>query len=252
MGFRFRKQIKIAPGVKLNINKDSASVSVGGKGITHTVSTTGKTTTTVGIPGSGISYSTSSGAKKETNSEQKPKHNDTDELVLSSGLPSGWLYENRSLTEPSKMIYSYLLEKYFEEKNKGVLSKYAALKSFVSYIYDLQCSCASKGENFTQWFSVFICDSASVDMYTEKLKYMEDNLLELLKKEELVKQLKTDLLEIIKDEPGVVQAELYKRFDPELKSDISRELYYFAANDIITREKSGRSYKLYIKSRPPA
>ena len=241
MGFKFKKQINIAPGVRLNIGKKSASVSVGGKGLTNTFSTTGKTTTTVGIPGSGVYYSTSSGTKKETHSES----NNADDLILSSGLPSGWLYENRSITEPSKMIYSYLQEKYFEEKNKGVLSKYAALKSFVSYIYDLQDSCASKGENFSKWFSVFVCDQDSIAMYTEKLKYLEDNLLELLKKEELVKKLKTDLLEIIKAEPGVVQSDLYKRFDAELKADISNELYWMTTNGVITREKSGRSYQLF-------
>jgi hypothetical protein len=250
MGFRFRKQIKIAPGVKLNINKDSASISVGGKGLTHTVSTTGKETTTVGLPGSGLSYSTTSGAKKEVQPDSKSDSQEThDSIQLTSGLPSGWLYENKNMTEPAKLIYRYLQEKYFEEKDKGVLSKYAALKSFVAYIQDLQESCASMDENFTQWFSVFVCDKASVDMYTEKLKDMEDNLFDLLKKEEVIKQLKTDLLEIIKSEPGVVQSDLYKRFDEELKPDISNELYWFSRDGVIEREKSGRSYKLYMKQK---
>ena len=31
MGLRFRKSVKIAPGVKLNIGKKSVGVSVGGK-----------------------------------------------------------------------------------------------------------------------------------------------------------------------------------------------------------------------------
>jgi hypothetical protein len=41
MGFRFRKSIKIAPGVRLNIGKISASISVGGRGVRHTISSTG-------------------------------------------------------------------------------------------------------------------------------------------------------------------------------------------------------------------
>lgn len=68
MGLKYRKQIKIAPGVKLNINKKSASISVGGKGLSKTISTTGKTTTTVGIPGSGLSYSTTDSTKKPSES----------------------------------------------------------------------------------------------------------------------------------------------------------------------------------------
>lgn len=35
MGFRFRKSIKLAPGVKLNLGGKSGSVSFGGKGISY-------------------------------------------------------------------------------------------------------------------------------------------------------------------------------------------------------------------------
>ena len=37
MGFRFRKSVKIAPGVRLNLNRKSASISLGGKGAHYTV-----------------------------------------------------------------------------------------------------------------------------------------------------------------------------------------------------------------------
>lgn len=54
--FRFRKSIKIAPGVKLNFNKKSSSITFGGKGAHYTVNSNGKRTTSVGIPGTGLSY----------------------------------------------------------------------------------------------------------------------------------------------------------------------------------------------------
>lgn len=66
MGLRFRKSIKIAPSVKLNLNKKSSSITFGGKGIHHTISSTGKKTTTVGVPGTGISYSKTSGGGHKT------------------------------------------------------------------------------------------------------------------------------------------------------------------------------------------
>lgn len=66
MGLRFRKSIKVAPGVKVNLGKKSASVSVGTKGARYTVSSTGKKTTSVGIPGTGASYVTSTGGAKHT------------------------------------------------------------------------------------------------------------------------------------------------------------------------------------------
>lgn len=68
MGLRFRKSKKIAPGVRLNIGKKSASVSFGTKGAHYTINSKGKRTTTVGIPGSGISYTSSSGGGKKKRS----------------------------------------------------------------------------------------------------------------------------------------------------------------------------------------
>ncbi len=55
MGFRYRKQIKIAPGFKLNLSKSGTSLSIGERGATLNVGRHGETITT-GIPGSGLSY----------------------------------------------------------------------------------------------------------------------------------------------------------------------------------------------------
>lgn len=64
MGFRFRKSIKIAPGVRVNIGKKSTSISFGGKGARYTISSTGRKTASVGIPGTGISYTATESKKK--------------------------------------------------------------------------------------------------------------------------------------------------------------------------------------------
>ena len=56
MGLRYRKQVKVAPGVKLNISKSGISTSVGKPGSTLNFSKRG-TKATVGIPGSDVSYS---------------------------------------------------------------------------------------------------------------------------------------------------------------------------------------------------
>lgn len=72
MGLRVRKSIKIAPGVKINLGKKSAGISLGGKGFHYTVNSSGRKTTTVGIPGTGINYSTTS-RKKHSNAKAKRK-----------------------------------------------------------------------------------------------------------------------------------------------------------------------------------
>lgn len=56
MGFRFRRRIRIAPGIRLNVSKSGVSTSLGGHGFTVNLGR-GKTRTTVGLPGTGISYS---------------------------------------------------------------------------------------------------------------------------------------------------------------------------------------------------
>lgn len=65
MGLRFRKSIKLGAGVRLNLNKKSMGLSVGGKGFRYSVNTSGRRTTTIGIPGSGMSYThtSSSGSR---------------------------------------------------------------------------------------------------------------------------------------------------------------------------------------------
>lgn len=53
--FRFRKSIKLAPGIKINLNKKSVSLTTGIKGFHHTIGTRGSQTT-IGLPGTGLSY----------------------------------------------------------------------------------------------------------------------------------------------------------------------------------------------------
>ena len=53
--FRFRRTIKLFPGIRWNIGKKSTSLSLGGRGAHYTVGTSGSRTT-VGIPGTGLSY----------------------------------------------------------------------------------------------------------------------------------------------------------------------------------------------------
>jgi hypothetical protein len=79
--FRFRRSIKILPGVRWNFGKRSSSVSFGGRGFHYTIGSTGRRTT-IGIPGTGLSYTSLSrrsssekrGAAKWSASQQKTFH----------------------------------------------------------------------------------------------------------------------------------------------------------------------------------
>lgn len=56
MAFRFQRRIKIAPGIRLNVSKTGASLSVGRDGATVNLNKNG-VRGTAGIPGTGLSYS---------------------------------------------------------------------------------------------------------------------------------------------------------------------------------------------------
>jgi hypothetical protein len=52
MPFRFHKSIRVLPGVRINIGKKSASITLGGKHTPHlTVNTKGQRTESVDLPG---------------------------------------------------------------------------------------------------------------------------------------------------------------------------------------------------------
>ncbi len=74
MGFRFRKSIKIAPGIRINLTKKGvSSVSIGKRGATVNVGKKG-TRGTVGLPGSGLSYSAYKAHGKSTSKTHPQQH----------------------------------------------------------------------------------------------------------------------------------------------------------------------------------
>lgn len=73
MGLRFRKTISILPGVRLNLGKSTASISVGMPGFRKTFNTKGQVTTTVGLPGTGLYYVDTKNPKKESARKKEDK-----------------------------------------------------------------------------------------------------------------------------------------------------------------------------------
>ena len=89
MGFRYRKTIKIVPGVKLNLSKSGVSTSIGRAGATVNIGH-GRVKSTVGLPGSGMSYSKSTSTRtnnvaavrQQTTRASQPKLPAEDRRVL--------------------------------------------------------------------------------------------------------------------------------------------------------------------------
>lgn len=71
MGFRFRRSVKIAPGIRINFNAKSTSVRIGPRGLGFTVSSTGRKHVSAGIPGTGLSFTEQVAPAKRTRPAQR-------------------------------------------------------------------------------------------------------------------------------------------------------------------------------------
>jgi tetratricopeptide (TPR) repeat protein len=64
--FRFRRSVKLGPGVRLNVSKTGLGVSAGPQGARMSMHSSGRRTTSAGIPGTGLGYTaTRSGAGQQ-------------------------------------------------------------------------------------------------------------------------------------------------------------------------------------------
>ena len=86
MGFRFRKSVKLLPGIRLNFSTRGVSTSIGGRGATVNIGRRG-TRATLGIPGTGLSYTTGLfGRSRRVSQAQLPAPGDAPATT-----PAGWI-----------------------------------------------------------------------------------------------------------------------------------------------------------------
>ena len=73
MGFRMRKSIKLAPGVRMTVTPRGVGVSAGGRGARLSAHSSGRVTRSIGIPGTGISdVKTISSGSRRTSTGRAP------------------------------------------------------------------------------------------------------------------------------------------------------------------------------------
>lgn len=72
MAFRYRKSIKVMPGVRMTFSKSGVSYSAGTRGARITKTASGRVTRTVGIPGTGLSHTSSLGSSSRGKAASGP------------------------------------------------------------------------------------------------------------------------------------------------------------------------------------
>jgi hypothetical protein len=111
MGFRFRRSIKLLPGVRVNLSGSGASVSLGPRGFHYTVGPKG-TRVTAGIPGTGLSWTEYTPySKPSSNTPPVPEHSfqvEQDQPVAEPIDPTLTAIENASAEEINAFSISEL------------------------------------------------------------------------------------------------------------------------------------------------
>jgi hypothetical protein len=85
VGFRFRRTVRILPGLRLNLSRSGASVSLGPKGFHYTVGPKG-TRVTAGIPGTGMFWTEYSPYGKNSNIRTRVPSNGTNSAFRPSSI----------------------------------------------------------------------------------------------------------------------------------------------------------------------
>ncbi len=81
MGMRFRKSIKILPGIRVNLGMSGLSATIGARGASVSVGNRGMYSN-IGIPGSGISFRNKLGSNSKQNDRLFEKQQRLDELSI--------------------------------------------------------------------------------------------------------------------------------------------------------------------------
>lgn len=165
MGLRYRKSVKIAPGVKINFNKKSASVTVGSGRVHHTVNTNGRKTTSVNLPVKGLSYT---GGETSRHSASKSRN----KVSVTPGTASATNCNTTSSVVPSYKIKAVVSD--IPGKSELVIGAFFL-------IFGLCCMTASPAVGFILWglSAFYFYDYFSYKKHPEKGNRINaDGLLE--------------------------------------------------------------------------
>ena len=134
MTLRFRRTMKIAPGVHLNFNKSSTSLSLGPRGAHYTLSSTGRRTVSAGIPGTGIySYQTLNPKSERRGSKSDSKSVSTEDNLSLSAIPHPSLFSSKA----EKSFANFLHDIYSPSNTDAIKEKVEKAKELSTQFSEL-------------------------------------------------------------------------------------------------------------------
>ncbi|MCX6448738.1 MAG: DUF4236 domain-containing protein [Actinobacteria bacterium] len=126
MSLRFRKSMKLLPGVRLNFSKETVGLSFGVPGARYTINSKGRRTITTGLPGTGI-YNVET-ISSGTRSSSARARTSTQETETFGGPPAPGFFAGKA----ERALNTFLLDIYNADKLADatyVIEKAAALRN---------------------------------------------------------------------------------------------------------------------------
>lgn len=170
-------------------------------------------------------------------------------------LPFGWVLQKRDFINPrDSKLFDLSIR---ANKATSIREEKALIEEFLAFFQVYKRECQERGECYIKYFSDMHehCNNSRRHDFSfdtplrERLDYIISNYDELIANENLknkiLSTLPSDVWSIVAENPGILQSELARRFDPIVKGEVSDLLYHWEQDKKIIREKKGRSYALY-------
>lgn len=157
-----------------------------------------------------------------------------DKLTKNGELPFGWAMYRKTVVNKIESELSVFRKAIHDAHSSA--QKLEAIKSYFQYIEDGKQRYRKIGECEGKYFDEYIVNSEEAKENIRKKKLIEKDLA-----------LDKEILKTIKKNPGILQKNIYSLFEPKLKGCIQNKISVAEKEGIITREKSGSTYKLFAK-----
>jgi tetratricopeptide (TPR) repeat protein len=108
MPMRFRRSVKLAPGLRLNVSKSGLGLSAGTRGARYSVHSSGRRTTSVGIPGTGLGFVSTSTGRTRSRGRTSVVRQPTPPMDPSKVLPRPGLLSGRVEKRYHAGVLAYL------------------------------------------------------------------------------------------------------------------------------------------------
>lgn len=179
---------------------------------------------------------------------------DQDHLTPEGDLPWGWRSVHEKEIKRYEAKYKRMWSAWYDSRYKSPNEHLAALEAFVNYMERTKKLLEKKGECFNYWRDDLFTDDYLQKM-SAKLADLQANIEKLNVENEAKQVFERNVLptlterlnQIIRNNPGILQKDIYKMFDPVAQSYIKEKLYFAEKSGEIIREKSGNTYKLFMK-----